>query len=58
MHDMSEWKSEFAAHAHYKTISCSCGKTSRIKVKDGSGHDDWSVLEKKLVKEEKKDEKK
>jgi hypothetical protein len=52
-HNMDNWKSEFTAHKHYKTIRCSCGKMSRIRVVDGSGHDEWSKLEKKVRKEEK-----
>lgn len=49
LHDMDNWKSEFTMHRHYKVIMCECGKQSRIKVKDGSGHDEWSRLERKVI---------
>ncbi len=50
-HRMSGWESEFTAHRHYKVITCFCGRKSSIRTADGSGHDNWSRLEKKLVEE-------
>ena len=46
-----DWRSEFEAFHHYKHNKCGCGKTVSIKVDfHGSGHDDWSGLEKKIIK--------
>lgn len=57
--DMNEWHSELFAEKHYKVIKCDkCRKKSRLKMMFmGSGHDNWSGLEKRVMKDEKQEEK-
>ncbi|OGM01953.1 hypothetical protein A3K72_00090 [Candidatus Woesearchaeota archaeon RBG_13_36_6] len=46
-----EWFSEWNAEHHYKCFLCPhCGKHNHIRVNfHGSGHDDASGLEKKII---------
>ena len=49
--DRSEWRSEFSSRKHYKCVTCSCGKSNCVEVEFiGTGHDNWSGLENKIVK--------
>ncbi|MCP3684909.1 MAG: hypothetical protein GY861_19785 [bacterium] len=49
--DRDKWKSEFISELHYKTMECECGKKNKIIVHfHGSGHDNWSELEKKALR--------
>ena len=51
-----KWESEFDAELHYKGVVCKCGKKNIIKLDfQGSGHDNWSRLEKKANGEGKKE---
>lgn len=46
-----EWFSEWNREHHYKCFVCSnCGKKNHIRVNfHGSGHDNWSDLERKIL---------
>ena len=47
--DAQKWESEFAPRNHYKCVICKCGKENCVKVDFvGTGHDNWSGLEKKV----------
>ena len=45
------WESSFASQSHYKCVVCTCGKNNCVRVNfQGTGHDTWSGLEKKIEK--------
>ncbi|MAG15541.1 hypothetical protein CMO88_00615 [Candidatus Woesearchaeota archaeon] len=46
-----KWESSFSARKHYKCVVCKCGKSNCIEADFmGTGHDNWSELEKKVSK--------
>ena len=52
--DKKKWFSKFSASAHYKCVSCTCGKLNCVEAGYiGTGHDSWSGLEEKVAKSDK-----
>lgn len=48
--DEKKWFSKFSESKHYKCIICTCGKSNCVEAGFiGTGHDNWSGLEKKIV---------